>query len=221
MRQRPSCSIRSFLVAALVAAGPAWADSGGASPSPSAAAPPAAAPAKPDSLDFDLLDKGVPAAVDPAAAAKAEALRRKTHTRRLMLQLHQGLGFAMLAAMAATVVIGHLEYVDKYGGGPDDGRYNAAHEGLAIATTALFATVGALGLFAPNPYPKPIRFDTALVHKTSMILATAGMLAQIIMGPIVAAREGKLDQPTLAAAHLGLGYATLGFTTIGVVAYVF
>ncbi|MEG7973058.1 hypothetical protein, partial [Listeria monocytogenes] len=81
-------------------------------------------------------------------------------------------------------------------------RFDKPHMGLGIATTAMFATTGSLALFAPNPYPKPIKFDTALVHKVAMAGATAGMVAQIIMGPITGSRAGRSDQAGLALGHV-------------------
>ena len=177
------------------------------------------APSSASGLDFNLLGDTPPKA--PAAAARDRAFEAKVHRRRQMLQWHQGLGLATLVALAATCVIGQLNYQDKYGRGPDDSRYYSAHLGLGVGTTALFATTGMLALLAPNPYPKPVRFDTALVHKLSMALATAGMVAQVVLGPIVAAREGKLDQKDWALAHLVTGYSTFGFMATGVVAYVF
>jgi hypothetical protein len=119
-------------------------------------------------------------------------------------------------------VIGQLNYQDKYGThGADTGRFYNAHLGLAGSTTALFATTGILALAAPNPYRKPVRFDAALVHKLSMALATAGMVAEAVLGPITASREGKLDQREWALAHLVTGYATFGFMATGVMAFVF
>jgi len=154
-------------------------------------------------------------------ASQQEELTRKVQSRRRILQAHQALGFVTLAGLAATLVIGQLNYQDKYGGGGDTGRFYPAHLGLAASTTALFATTGILALAAPNPYPKPVRFDAALVHKLSMALATAGMVAQSVLGPITASREGKLDQRDWALAHLVTGYATFGFMATGVLAFVF
>lgn len=175
-------------------------------------------PAGGDELGFDLLEAPK---VDPADAQRRADIERMSRRRRLSLQLHQGFGFAMLVATAATLIIGQLSYVDKYGGGDDTGRYNVAHLGLGVGSTALFATTGLLGLFAPTPFPKKLRFDTALIHKIAFGIATAGMVAQMIMGPIVASREGHLDQRDLALGHLISGYVTFGFMATGVIAYVF
>ena len=54
-----------------------------------------------------------------------------------------------------------------------------------------------------------------------MILATAGMVTQMVLGPITASYEGKQEQRNLALGHLITGYATYGFMTAGVLAFVF
>ncbi len=185
---------------------------------------PAPAPARPPALDFNLLDdpaaKKAPAA-DAAKAARDRDFDRKVKRRRSILLWHQGLGFATLVALAATCVIGQLNYQDKYGPGNDDARYYNAHLGLAVSTSALFATTGILALAAPEPYKKPLRADTALAHKVLMAVATAGMAAQLVLGPIAAFREGKLDQRDYALAHLVTSYATFAAMATGVLVYVF
>ena len=181
--------------------------------------PKATAPGAAGGLDFDLMG------TDPVAEAvrnkAVEDVERKVKLRRPMLKLHQGLGFATLGVMALTLIIGQLNWNDKYGDGVDDGKYAIAHLGLGVGTTVMFATLGGLGLFAPNPYPKPIKFDTALVHKISMIMATAGMVLQVVLGPIAGFREGQLDQRPIAVAHLVSGYATFACMAVGTVAYFF
>jgi hypothetical protein len=177
-------------------------------------------------MDFDLMgDKSKPT---PAVQAKnllaATRLEKQTQTRRRVLLAHQALGFITLAAMAATCVVGQMNYVARYGSfnnGQDYDTFQNAHIGLVSATSALFATIGILGVAAPNPYPKPIKFDTAFVHKLSMILATAGMVTQLILGPITTYAQGTIEQRNLALGHVVAGWSTFGFMTAGVLAYVF
>jgi hypothetical protein len=175
-------------------------------------------------MDFDLFDdkpKLDPAA-QAAAAAKIADIERKVKLRRQILTTHQAIGFTTLAVMAATVILGQVNYVARYGGlnnGQDYDRFQTAHLGLSITTSALFTTLGILGLAAPNPYPKPIKADAALVHKVSMALATAGMVTQLILGPITAVYGGKLEQRDLALGHVITGYATFGFMSAGVLGY--
>src|SRR5205085_9424852 len=68
--------------------------------------------------------------------------------------LHQFLGLATWAGLAATEVVGQLDLNDKYRGGGDTGRYQTLHLSLALSTTALFSAVGLLGVFAPVPFEK-------------------------------------------------------------------
>lgn len=190
--------------------------------SDAAGAAPAAAGGTATDLNFDLFDEGKKD-TGPSAAelARRQSIERLAKIRRPMLTTHQALGFATLAALTATVVIGHLNYYDKYQSGDYSGRYSLAHEGLGISTSILFGATGLLAVFAPNPYPKPIRLDTALIHKISMILATAGMVTQVILGPVTASRVGRLDQPSLALAHVVTGYATWAFMATGTFVYFF
>lgn len=183
-------------------------------------------PAGDASLDFDLLgDQPKPDAAALAQNAERIArIDRQVRIRRQVLQAHQIIGFSTLAVMAATVILGQVNYVARYGGlaeGRDFERYQLPHLGLSITTSALFTTLGILGIAAPNPYPKPIKADAALVHKVSMALATAGMVTQLILGPITAVYGGRIDQRDLALGHVITGYATFGFMTAGVLAYVF
>lgn len=222
-------SIALLLALWLPLVGSAHADS----PAPPAAAtanntpatPPAGAaalaPAAGGDLNFDLIDEQKPKEADPAEKARLAAMDKKVRLRRQLLTWHQGIGFATLGLLAATCVLGQLAYNDKYGGGDDTGVYVPYHQSFAGLASLGFATTGILALAAPNPYPKKLKFDTAMVHKISMIAATAGMVAQIILGIVTTVREGNVDQRDLALGHLAAGYATFGFMTAGTLAYVF
>ena len=179
------------------------------------------------SLDFDLFDDGSKKPAAPGLDLRLsspnqnpELIARISRRRRLILQLHQGFGFATLALLAATVVIGQLNYVDKYGGDYTN-RYQNVHLGLATASTALFAVDAGLALFAPNAYKKPIRADAALVHKIMMGVAAAGFITEIILGPLTAAKGGDLNQRDFALAHVVTGYVTFASMLGGYLAYVF
>ena len=175
-------------------------------------------------MNFDLFgDAKKKSPLDEAREQERIAkLERKVHLRRQLLKWHVALGFVTLAALAATDVIGTLSYYDKYAaGGSDTGRFSTYHEGLGIGTAGLFGVTGILALAAPNPYPKPIKFDAALVHKLSMLMATICFATQIVMGPIMAVSDGKLYQRDLALAHLVIGYGAFAFMGTGVLAYVF
>src|SRR3954462_6570270 len=169
--------------------------------------------AKPSDDDFNLL---APEKKPDAAALAAQArIQGEARRRRTMLQLHQIGGFATLATMTATVVLGQLNYMDKYGGGGDFGTYKTAHSISAYTTAAVFTATGLLAFLAPNPFEKPLRVDTATMHKASMIVATAGMATQIILGIATAGKEGTLAQRDLALAHQIVGYTTLVATYTG------
>jgi hypothetical protein len=169
-------------------------------------------------MDFDLFgDQKKPSAEE---AQRLEALARRAKRRRSMLNWHQGLGFVTLAALAATLIVGQLHYVDRFDGDFTN-RYSTAHWGLATGTSLLFTTTAVLALAAPNPYPKPLKLDGAFVHKASMALAAACFVTQIILGPIALAKEGTLLEKPLAQAHLGVGWASLGLMTMGTLSYVF
>lgn len=219
----------SALVLVLLTGAVAGAQQPQASPTP--ATPPGAAvpsmpspSAPPSDFDFDLGGgEKKPAAASPDSEQKRlAALERKVHLRRSLLKWHQALGFVTLAALAVTDIIGTLSYYDKYSAdGSDTGRFSTYHEGLGIGTASLFGITGILALAAPNPYPKPIRADAALVHKLSMLMATACFAAQIVMGPIMAVSDGKLYQRDLALAHLVIGYGAFAFMGAGTLAFVF
>jgi hypothetical protein len=183
-------------------------------------------PAKPagNDMSFDLFgDTKKKSPLDEAREQERLAkLEKKVHLRRQLLKWHVALGFVTLAALAATDVIGTLSYYDKYSaGGSDNGAYTTYHEGLGIGTAGLFGVTGILALAAPNPYPKPVKLDAALVHKLSMLMATICFATQIVMGPIMAVSDGKLYQRDLALAHLVIGYGAFAFMGTGVLAYVF
>ena len=196
---------------------------------PAAEAPRPPEPARPaaGSMDFDLFDDGTKKPAAPGLDLRVtspnqnpEMIARISRRRRLILQLHQGFGFATLALLAATVVIGQLNYVDKYGGDFTN-RYQTVHLGLATASTALFAVDAGLALFAPTPYKKPIRADAALVHKIMMGVAAAGFITEIILGPLTAAKAGDLHQRDFALGHVVTGYVTFASMLGGYLAYVF
>jgi hypothetical protein len=173
--------------------------------------------AKPASEDFDLLPKE--AAPDAAALARQQKLERKLAQRRTMLQFHQLAGFLTLASLTTTVVLGQLDYLDKYGGRGDTGTFHLWHRWMGAAATGIFAGTASLAVFAPVPIEKRTRLDTATLHKIAMTVAAAGMVTEIVLGIVTASKEGQLVQRDYARAHQIVGYATLvaaytGFTVL-------
>jgi hypothetical protein len=141
--------------------------------------------------------------------------------RHKLLGWHQRVGLAMGTLELATIVAGQLNYNDKFGTA-NTGRYVLTHKALAYTTFGVFAVGGTLALLAPRPANKPDRgWDRVRVHKLGMALATAGMIAQAVVGIQTRDREGYLDQKQLGQRHLAIGYATLAATGIAVGALVF
>lgn len=203
MRPAPLLALLTLL------AGPAAAEGPGPAPAPDLA--PSAPAAPPPGLDFDLLEPtlAAPAAVDPAFA-------RAVERRRTMLGLHQALGVATVASLAATSVVGQLQFDDRFRGGGDTGRWKVPHRALVITSSALFVSAGLLGVLAPEPYAKRGgRADTATLHKVAMGVATAGMVAQVVLGIAARGKAGTTRERDLAVAHQILGYSTLGAATVG------
>ena len=183
-----------------------------------APAPAAATPAPPAN-DFELLP--AEKAPDPAAVARGKELSNELSRRRSLLQLHQIGGYATVATVLATTIVGQLNYNDKYGGGGYTGRYIAVHRWMGLGTATIFTATALLAVFAPSPLPNPLRLDSTAVHRVAMITAAAGILAQIVLGPITASKEGQISQRDFARAHQIIGYATLAATATGFAVLVF
>jgi hypothetical protein len=164
-------------------------------------------------LGFDLL--GAPAL--PPAPVDDEKMR----WRRRFLQWHQGVGLGVFGLTLATTVVGQLNYSDRFAGGPSTGKYMGAHKVLSYGTLIAFTGDGALALFAPRPFERKGGFDRVDLHKISMAVATAGMVAQGVIGVMTRQREGYLNQERYARVHLVIGYATLAAVATGVGALVF
>jgi hypothetical protein len=171
-----------------------------------------------DPFQFELLPAAPTPPVDPGFAAK---VRR----RRQMLGAHQVLGVLTMISLAGTLVLGQLNIVDKFGGGVDGrgatGDFRIPHAAFAGLTSTLFVTTGALALFAPEPYPKKTRFDSALVHKAAMLLATVAMVTEVALGIASSRLDGQLVQRDLATAHQVIGYSAFGLMGVGIIAYAF
>ncbi|HET6923441.1 MAG TPA: hypothetical protein VFI16_09855 [Anaeromyxobacteraceae bacterium] len=165
------------------------------------------------SLDFDLLGEARP----PPQPFDARELR----LRRAMLTVHQGIGFGLLGLQLATTVVGQLNYLDRFAGGPQTGRYRLAHQVLAYSTLGVFAVNGIIALLAPSPIKAPRKLDRIMVHRIALLVATAGMAAQAGLGIYTRERVGYLDQERLATAHLAVGYATLAAVLTGVAVLIF
>ncbi len=180
-----------------------------------------AAPDK-TSLNFNFFGGSAAAAAtgqgqtSPAERKLVNKLEAEGRTRRWMLEVHQTLGIATWVAMAATVVVGQLNYNQLWGGGGGSTKWQTPHRVLVLTTTALFAATGGFALFAPTPYKRPLHFDTGMVHRLAVIGATLGMIAEGVLG-WEATHEADAGNPgsrSVARAHQIIGYTTFGFMTI-------
>lgn len=177
-----------------------------------------AATAAADEFDFDFFEteplvEAQPAFVDPALPA---AIRQ----RRTMLELHQLVGFGLVATEVGSIVTGQLNYNSLFG---DSGsaRFKRPHQVFTYATMGLALTSATLSVFAPVPIEKTGGFDQMTLHKIGMFTAFAGWAAQLGLGLYTASRSGHADHQTLAQAHLAVGYVTLAGTLVGLGTVVF
>ena len=201
-----------------------------ASKSP-AATPAAGGPSGPSSIPSGKLDFDFFAADAAATPGSKEPLvtpdpkfEARVHRRRWMLKTHQAFGLVTWALMAATVTVGQLNYNQLYGGGGGSRKWQGAHTLLVISTSTAFLGTGTLAIFAPKPYPKPLRFDTALVHRIAAAGATLGMLAEIGLGIFTHARAqagNPHELQTLARTHQIIGYSTFGLLTVAATVWIF
>ena len=153
----------------------------------------------------------------PAEKERIAKLERKVHLRRAAPQVAPGARLRHAGGAGRHRRHRHAQLLRQIHGQRHRHRplQRPAHEGLGIGTASLFGVTGILALAAPNPYPKPLKLDAALMHKLSMLMATACFAAQIIMGPIMAVSDGKLFQKDMALAHLVIGYGAFAFMGVG------
>ena len=205
------------------AAAPAVPAAAPASEAPVAAPPVPLAPAAPapGKMDFDLFkDDPAPA----AAPAMDPKLGLEIERRRSMLETHQILGLTTLGVMAATCVLGQLDYNDMYGSGhAGSGNYLWPKRVGAYATTGLFISTAVFSVFAPVPFEKHSEgLDRITIHKIAVIGASLGMAAQMGLG-IVAARSADAghQRESMAQAHMIVGWSTLALMTTAAATWVF
>ena len=193
------------------------------SPIPSTAAAPVQSN-KPAGLDFQFFEPDAAAAPGTDSAAKSANISELSKTRRHRLETHQFLGLTTWAFMAASCIIGQLNYNDLYGGGTGRGSYMMPHRLLVYSSAGLFTATGIYALLAPQPYKKPLKFDTGLVHRIAAIGATAGMVAEVVLG-FITARTADSGNPSgikqMAKVHDVIGWTTFGFMTVAGTAWLF
>jgi hypothetical protein len=124
-----------------------------------------------------------------------EERAKEFKARRTMLQLHQLGGYATLAALAATVVLGQLTY---------NGNESMAgvHGAVASTAIAMYFTTAGLALFTPPPAIRRGEWSTVSTHKLLATVHFSGMMLTPILGSMI---EGNRNVRTV---HLASGYIT-------------
>jgi hypothetical protein len=209
-----------FLLLSLAGAAGAQAQS---PPSTAPTTPPSAPTAAPRAAttpeETELLPPEKPP--DAATLARQKEINDQIRRRRSLLQMHQAAGFATLTSLALAVTLGQLNYLDKYAGGGDSGRWIVPHRVASYSAAGIFAGTALLAVLAPNPTEKPLRLDTATLHKAAMGIATLGYVSEIVLGILAARSENaqtpaaRLRQRDYALAHQIIGYTTLAATAGG------
>jgi hypothetical protein len=175
-------------------------------------------------MDFDFFAGENQGDKKEGASRNADEVEARASRRRWMLKVHQTLGLATWALMAATVTVGQLNYNSIYGGGAHSTKWQGPHAALVASTTLAFAGTGAFAIFAPKPYDRPLKLDTGLVHRIAVIGATLGMVSEMVLG-IVTHRRAEAGNPrslkTLARTHQIIGYSTFGCLTVAATVWVF
>ena len=165
----------------------------------------------------------------------------ETKRRNSIASIHRTFGIATWASMTLTVAAGAIAYYNLYGVGAGIGD-NPCVSGnavggdwgcsgmrtikntLAFTTTALYATTFTLSLMMPDPdnlsEGKGEFASTLRLHKTLRWVHFSGMVAQALLGIVIANGMLGLDRANnystlqaLATAHMGIGLVTWGAMT--------
>jgi hypothetical protein len=203
------------------------------------------APALSGSLDLSAKTALEVRAADASDAASSEGSQaeyvREIKRRNSIASVHRTMGIATWSAMTLTVAAGVMSYYNLYGIGSNQGD-NPCVQGTAIGgdsgcssmrtihavaagvTTALYATTFTLSLMMPDPDKlsegKGEFASTLRLHKTLRWVHFGGMLAQALIGIVIANGLLGLDRANhydtlqaLATVHLGVGLVTWGALT--------
>jgi hypothetical protein len=183
---------------------------------------------------------------DGASEAKSGNDSQKEYVEQIkrrnsIAAIHRPFGIATWAAMTLTLAAGFIDYYNLYGFGASQGE-NPCVKGTAIGgdggcstfrtvktaaaytTTALYATTFTLSLMMPDPdnlsEGKGEFASTLRLHKTLRWVHFSGMVAQILLGIVMARGVFGLDRANnygtmqaLATVHMGIGVVTWGALT--------
>jgi hypothetical protein len=161
--------------------------------------------------------------------------------RNSIAAIHRPFGIATWAAMTVTLAAGFIDYYNLYGIGASQGEnpcvkgtaiggeggcstFRTVKSAAAYTTTALYATTFTLSLMMPDPdnlSEGKGEFASKLrLHKTLRWVHFSGMVAQILLGIVMARGVFGLDRANnygtmqaLATVHMGLGVVTWGALT--------
>ncbi|HEX7477875.1 MAG TPA: hypothetical protein VF331_08715 [Polyangiales bacterium] len=203
------------------------------------------APALHDSLDLSARgvaqaaasESTVASASDDSAISQADYLAQ-TKRRNKIASVHRVLGISTWGAMTATVALGVMSYYNLYGffdsrgdnpcvrGGAIGGdagcrSLRTLHAVGAGVTTTLYAATFTLSLMMPDPDElssgEGAFARTLRLHKTLRWVHFGGMVAQVLIGLVIANNWLGLDRANnyktlqaLATAHLASGIVTWG-----------
>lgn len=181
----------------------------------------------------------------PAATAAAtdadrqeEEYENAIRERNRVSSIHRIFGISTWASMTVTLVLGGIQYHNLYGefsrledtpcvrGTAIFGQASCLgtpwpHAVSAGLTTALYFSTFTLSLLMPDP-DNSAEGDsdfarTLRTHKILRWIHLGGMIAQIILGPIIAMAGNRASDygtlQALATVHMGLGIVTYGALT--------
>ena len=185
---------------------------------------------------------------DEASAHEAKSGNDSQHEyveqikrRNTIASIHRPFGIATWAAMTLTLAAGFIDYYNLYGIGANQGNnpcvkgtavggdggcsaFRTIKSSAAYVTTALYATTFTLSLMMPDPdnlsEGKGEFASTLRLHKTLRWVHFGGMVAQILLGIVMAHSLFGLDRANnygtlqaLSTVHMGIGLVTWGALT--------
>ena len=123
-----------------------------------------------------------------------EGREKEMRLRRNMLGLHQLGGFATLAAMTATVILGQKVY-------NGDRDLLQLHSAMAWTTVGMYFTTASLGLFTPPPMIRRGEWSTVSTHKLLAAIHFTGMMVTPYLGSQLAKDNRQMQTVHLASAY--------------------
>ncbi len=132
--------------------------------------------------------------------------------RRTMLTAHQIGGFATLALMVPTLILGQRNIQNwndaNAGIRPLDRQLNRTHHEIAMITFGTYMATGALAILAPPPLVRRDDWSTVTIHKTLAWVHFTGMVATPILAALAAHAPTLSEARNLRTAHEIAAYTT-------------